>query len=343
MTATALGMPLAISVVPSIGSTATSHSGPSPQPTSSPLNSIGASSFSPSPMTTTPRIETVPMSERIASTAAPSPPFLSPRPTQRPAAMAAASVTRTSSSARLRSGASGALRGGLRRSWPHPTAAVRRSEAWSAGGGRVMRVPRRDYDPADLGSAVYPLLNSVVVPRPIAWVTTRSATGVDNLAPHSFFTISSVQPPVVQFTSVGAKDSLRNAVATGEFVVSLCPEELVEQVNLHRHRLPGRRQRVRRDRRHPRAEHQGGAAAGRRVARRARVPRSSGRRTSAATRPWSSARSSGSRSTSAVLRDGRPEVTLLKPLARLGANEWSTIGEISSRRRVPYAELREQR
>ena len=39
-----------------------------------------------------------------------------------------------------------------------------------------------------------------------------------NLAPHSFFTISSVQPPVVQFTSVGAKDSLRNATATGEFV-----------------------------------------------------------------------------------------------------------------------------
>src|SRR4051812_38623448 len=42
----------------------------------------------------------------MASTAAPSPPFLSPRPTQRPAAMAAASVTRTSSMARLRSGAS---------------------------------------------------------------------------------------------------------------------------------------------------------------------------------------------------------------------------------------------
>ena len=49
--------------------------------------------------------------ERIASTAAPSPPSLSPLPTQRPAAMAPASVTRTSSRARLRSGAS-------RRDWP---------------------------------------------------------------------------------------------------------------------------------------------------------------------------------------------------------------------------------
>ncbi len=83
-TETALGMPLAISVVPSTGSTATSHSAPVPSPTSSPLNSIGASSFSPSPMTTVPRMLTVWMSARIASTAAPSPPFLSPRPTHRP-------------------------------------------------------------------------------------------------------------------------------------------------------------------------------------------------------------------------------------------------------------------
>src|SRR6202020_414776 len=53
-----------------------------------------------------PRIDTEFTSWRIAPTAAPSPPSLSPRPTQRPAAMAPASVTRTSSRARLRSGAS---------------------------------------------------------------------------------------------------------------------------------------------------------------------------------------------------------------------------------------------
>ena len=107
-------MPLLISVVPSTGSTAKSHSGPSPLPTSSPLNSIGASSFSPSPMTTTPRIDTELTSSRIASTAAPSPPSLSPRPTQRPAAMAPASVTRTNSRARLRSGASRRVRAARR-------------------------------------------------------------------------------------------------------------------------------------------------------------------------------------------------------------------------------------
>lgn len=91
---------------------------------------------------------------------------------------------------------------------------------------------RLGLDPASVSGGVYALLNSVVVPRPIAWVSTRSADGVDNLAPHSFFTISSVDPPVVQFTSVGTKDSLRNAMATGEFVVSVCTEALVEQVNI---------------------------------------------------------------------------------------------------------------
>src|SRR4051812_12605388 len=61
-------------------------------------------------MTTTPFIETVETSWRIALTAAASAPFLSPRPTQRPAAIAAASVTRTSSRARLRSGCSAPTR-----------------------------------------------------------------------------------------------------------------------------------------------------------------------------------------------------------------------------------------
>src|SRR5262245_23698925 len=107
MTAMALGMPLLIRVVPSIGSTATSTLGPPFQsPTSSPLKSIGALSFSPSPITTTPHMGTELISWRIASTAAPSPPSLSPRPTQRPAAIAAASVTRTSSIARFRSSSS---------------------------------------------------------------------------------------------------------------------------------------------------------------------------------------------------------------------------------------------
>ena len=91
---------------------------------------------------------------------------------------------------------------------------------------------RTDFDPAETGPRrFYQLMTSVVVPRPIAWVSSRSASGVDNLAPHSFFTVAGVDPPVVQFTSVGRKDSLRNIEATAEFVVCLATEMLFEQVN----------------------------------------------------------------------------------------------------------------
>lgn len=91
---------------------------------------------------------------------------------------------------------------------------------------------RTDFDPQNLhGRDFYRLLTSLVVPRPIAWVSSRSAVGVDNLAPHSFFTVASVSPPIVQFTSVGAKDTVRNIIATGDFVVNFTPESLFEEVN----------------------------------------------------------------------------------------------------------------
>src|ERR1700681_3348540 len=99
-------------------------------------------------------------------------------------------------------------------------------------GGHTAGMARLDITPAGIGEpAFYKLLTSVVVPRPIAWVSSRSAEGVENLAPHSFFTVAAIDPPVVQFTSVGSKDSLRNVEATGEFVVNLAPAWLFEQIN----------------------------------------------------------------------------------------------------------------
>ncbi|REF30837.1 flavin reductase family protein [Calidifontibacter indicus] len=77
----------------------------------------------------------------------------------------------------------------------------------------------------------YRLLTALVVPRPIAWVSTLDAQGRANLAPHSFFTVASGAPPIVQFTSVGRKDSLRNIEATGEFVVNLASRALLEPMN----------------------------------------------------------------------------------------------------------------
>jgi flavin reductase (DIM6/NTAB) family NADH-FMN oxidoreductase RutF len=85
---------------------------------------------------------------------------------------------------------------------------------------------------ADLGRRLYPMLNCLVAPRPIAWVSTTDRGGAVNLAPHSYFTVASADPPVVQFTSIGRKDSLRNIEATGEFVVNLVPWRLREAVNL---------------------------------------------------------------------------------------------------------------
>src|ERR1700728_1793109 len=97
------GMFLAHSVVPSSGSTAISTRGPALMPTFSPINSIGASSRSPSPITTVPSIGNLLSSRRIASTAAWSAAFSLPWPRSLAADTAARSVTRTISSVRTRS------------------------------------------------------------------------------------------------------------------------------------------------------------------------------------------------------------------------------------------------
>jgi flavin reductase (DIM6/NTAB) family NADH-FMN oxidoreductase RutF len=87
-------------------------------------------------------------------------------------------------------------------------------------------------DPSKLDSqSAYKLLIGSVVPRPIAWTSTVSREGVRNLAPFSFFTVASRQPPMLCI-SVGpppeseggdrpAKDTIRNIEETGEFVVNI--------------------------------------------------------------------------------------------------------------------------
>src|SRR6185436_3667943 len=95
-TAIALVAPVAQRFVPSSGSTAMSTGMP-PLPTFSPMNSIGASSRSPSPMTMVPSMSTASISWRMASTATWSAYFRSPWPMVRAAAMAARSTTRTNS------------------------------------------------------------------------------------------------------------------------------------------------------------------------------------------------------------------------------------------------------
>ena len=73
--------------------------------------------------------------------------------------------------------------------------------------------------------------NAIVGPRPIGWVSTQSAQGVLNLAPYSFFNAFNYIPPLVGFSSIGAKDSLRNVQETGEFVWNLVTRPLADQMN----------------------------------------------------------------------------------------------------------------
>ncbi len=198
-------------------------------------------------------------------------------------------------------------------------------------------MPRVDIDPVALGSGpFYSFLTSVVVPRPIAWVSSRSPEGVDNLAPHSFFTVSSVDPPIVQFTSVGRKDSLRNVEQTREFVVCLTPEPLFEQVNATGTDFPAgvsEFDAVGIDR-----------EPSLRVAP-ARVARSpvALECTLHTTLNFGTGTVVMGRVVHAAidedaLVDGRPAIERLQPLARLGANEWGTIGEIREIARIGYRE-----
>ncbi|MBA6222788.1 flavin reductase family protein [Colwellia sp. MB02u-18] len=83
----------------------------------------------------------------------------------------------------------------------------------------------------------YRLLNGGVTPRPIAWISTRSTEGIDNLAPYSFFTVASCNPPVLLYTEVKQrsgieKDTLQNLMATSECVVNIVNSALLEKMNL---------------------------------------------------------------------------------------------------------------
>lgn len=72
---------------------------------------------------------------------------------------------------------------------------------------------------------------AIVAPRPIGWIGTRSANGVNNLAPYSFFNAVGDKPKLVMFASSGRKDSLRNIEDTGVFTVSFVSRSLLKAMN----------------------------------------------------------------------------------------------------------------
>lgn len=88
----------------------------------------------------------------------------------------------------------------------------------------------------------YKLLIGSIVPRPIAFVSTLSSEGVLNAAPFSFFNIVTANPPMVaisvQRKQGDQKDTARNAVASGEFVVHIADEDYIEAINITAANLP---------------------------------------------------------------------------------------------------------
>lgn len=83
----------------------------------------------------------------------------------------------------------------------------------------------------------YKLLAATIMPRPIAWVVTQDAEGHLNAAPYSFFNAMGSNPPTIAIgiqsdTGRGFKDTAANIHATGEFVVNLVPEEMVQAMNI---------------------------------------------------------------------------------------------------------------
>lgn len=92
-------------------------------------------------------------------------------------------------------------------------------------------MPEHYYRPAEGHRLPHDPFNAIVAPRPIGWIGTVSRAGVQNLAPYSFFTALAYTPPLVGFSSMGYKDSARNAEETGEFTWNLVTRPLAGAMN----------------------------------------------------------------------------------------------------------------
>ncbi|WP_029933327.1 flavin reductase family protein [Thiomicrospira pelophila] len=83
---------------------------------------------------------------------------------------------------------------------------------------------------------IYRYLVGAIVPRPIAWISTQNAEGVQNLAPYSFFTVASVNPPVLAVTHIPSrtqaeKDTLKNLRTNPQCVINIVSANQIQQAN----------------------------------------------------------------------------------------------------------------
>ncbi|MDQ2089414.1 flavin reductase family protein [Marimonas arenosa] len=101
------------------------------------------------------------------------------------------------------------------------------------------------YRPEDGHGLPHNPFNALIVPRPIGWISTRGADGVDNLAPYSFFNGCAYTPPQVMFATTGikpdrdgTKDSLANIRETGVFCVNVVAQAMTDAMNASSRTLP---------------------------------------------------------------------------------------------------------
>lgn len=94
------------------------------------------------------------------------------------------------------------------------------------------------YRPAEGHGLPHNPFNAIVTPRPIGWISSRSADGQDNLAPYSFFNAVAYKPPQVMFASTGGKpdrargkDSVGNIEETGVFCVNIVEYAMRDAMN----------------------------------------------------------------------------------------------------------------
>jgi flavin reductase (DIM6/NTAB) family NADH-FMN oxidoreductase RutF len=182
-----------------------------------------------------------------------------------------------------------------------------------------------------------------VVPRPIGWITTLNSAGVVNLAPYSFFNLISTRPPFVMFSSSTRKHSQRNAETAGEFVFNLATWDLRTEMNITGSDHPEDISE---------AELAGLEMAPSRVVKPPRVARSPIALECIYNKTIDLVQSNGKRTINSlvlgevvnvhiddsVIVDGNIDMARIRPIARLGYMDYTSVDNIFTMHRVPVVQ-----
>ncbi|HEY6996102.1 MAG TPA: flavin reductase family protein [Xanthobacteraceae bacterium] len=201
-----------------------------------------------------------------------------------------------------------------------------------------------DYDPrSEPHRLAHDPGTCLVVPRPIGWITTISPAGVVNLAPYSFFNLISTRPPFVMFSSSTRKHSQRNAELSGEFVFNLATWDLRVEMNVTGSDHPEDISE---------AELAGLEMAPSRVVKPPRVARSPIALECIYNKTVDLVQASGKKTINslvigevvnvhiddAVIVDGNIDMARIRPIARLGYMDYTSVDHIFTMHRVPVVQ-----